>query len=98
PPAGRAVLAPARDALASVESARQAVDDISGLVRGQVTVGMVTGCTVGSLFAALASFRADFPGVEVSLVEGNSDELIADVQSGSNDLALVAVAGAPPDD
>ena len=41
---GSAVLPFARAALDAVTNARLAVDDLAGLVRGQVTVGMVSGC------------------------------------------------------
>src|ERR1700712_4145167 len=44
--AGRAALGPARTALAAVDALRRAVDDVSGLVRGRLTVGMVSGCTI----------------------------------------------------
>src|ERR1700759_1183095 len=43
-PAGHAALSPARAALASVAAVRLAVDDVAGLVRGRLTVGMVTAC------------------------------------------------------
>src|SRR5579864_5915221 len=43
---GAAVLPFARAALSAVTNARLAVDQLAGLVRGQVTVGMVSGCSV----------------------------------------------------
>src|ERR1700712_5219510 len=44
--AGRAALVHARAALASAEATRQAVDEVNGLVRGALVVGMVPACTV----------------------------------------------------
>src|SRR5665811_1133255 len=44
--AGAAALVHARAVLASVNTLRQAVDDVTGLVRGRLVVGMVTACTV----------------------------------------------------
>src|SRR5476651_2161274 len=55
--AGAAALEHARAILASVNAVRAAVDDVSGLLRGRLVVGMVTGCTVTPLFDALAAFR-----------------------------------------
>src|SRR3954447_3341651 len=72
-PAGAAALEHARAALAAAESVRRAVDDVNGLVRGRLALGMVTGCTITPLFDALAAFRGAHPGVEVSVFEDNSD-------------------------
>src|ERR1700760_779537 len=95
--AGSAALEHARAALAAVEDVRHAVDDVNDLVRGRLVVGMVTACTVTPLFDALAAFHRDHPGVEVALHEDNSDRLGGAVRSGTDDLALIGVAGAPPD-
>ena len=43
---GSAVLPFARAALDAVANARLAADELAGLVRGQVTVGMVSGCAL----------------------------------------------------
>src|SRR5512147_1594849 len=53
--AGAAALAPARAALAAASAVRAAVDDVNGLLRGRLVVGMVVACTVTPLFEALAS-------------------------------------------
>jgi DNA-binding transcriptional LysR family regulator len=58
---------------------------------------MVTACMVTPLFDALAAFRLAHPGVEISLSEDNSDRLVEGVRSGDPDIALVGVAGAPPE-
>jgi DNA-binding transcriptional LysR family regulator len=94
--AGAAALEHARGALASVEAVRQAVDDVNGLIRGRLVVGMVTACTVTPLFDALASFHLAHPAVEISLVEDNSDRLVARVRTGTTDLALVGASGTTP--
>jgi DNA-binding transcriptional LysR family regulator len=83
--------------LASVESLRRSVDDVTGLVRGTLRVGMVTASRLPPLLDALASFHADHPGVEIVLVEDGSQQLIGHVRSGTVDVALVATAGDPPD-
>lgn len=94
--AGEAALEHARAALASVNAARQAVDGVLSLVRGRLAIGMVTACTVTPLFDALATFHTAYPGVEIALIEDNSDRLIEQVRSQTLDLALVGTAGAPP--
>ncbi|NML55497.1 LysR family transcriptional regulator [Streptomyces sp. R302] len=95
--AGEAALAHARAALASAEAVGRAVDEVTGLVRGRLTVGMVVGCTLTPLFDALAAFHAAHPGVEVLLQEDNSDRLAEGVRSGAVDLALIGAAAATPD-
>jgi DNA-binding transcriptional LysR family regulator len=95
-PAGRVALDHARAALASAGAVQQAVGEVTGLVRGRLTVGMVTGCTVTPLFEALAAFHRAYPGMEITVREDNSDRLVDGVRSGAIDLALVGVAEATP--
>jgi DNA-binding transcriptional LysR family regulator len=94
--AGAAALPHARATLAAAAAARQAVDDVTGLLSGRIVVGMVTACTVTPLFDALAAFHLAHPGVEIALMEGNSDWLIERVRTGAADVALIGAAGAPP--
>lgn len=94
--AGAAALPHARAALAAADAMRHAVDDVTGLIRGRLVVGMVVGCRITPLFDALAAFHLDHPGVEIALLEDNSDRLIELVRSGEADLGLIATAGAPP--
>jgi DNA-binding transcriptional LysR family regulator len=94
--AGAAAVPLARAALASVDAMRKAVDDVTGLIRGRLVVGMVVGCRLTPLFDALAALHLDHPGVEIALIEDNSDRLIELVRKGEADLALIATAAAPP--
>ena len=94
--AGAAALEHARAALASADAVRQAVDEVSGLIRGRLMAGMVTACTVTGLFDALAAFRLAHPGIEITLIEDNSDRLIESVRTGRADLALIGTAGTLP--
>jgi DNA-binding transcriptional LysR family regulator len=94
--AGSAALAHARAALLSVDAMRQAVDEINGLIRGHLTVGMVTACTVAPLFDVLAAFHNANPGIEITLIEDSSDRLVERVRSGEVQLALIGAAEAPP--
>ncbi|CAM5725741.1 LysR family transcriptional regulator OS=Streptomyces alboniger OX=132473 GN=CP975_30740 PE=3 SV=1 [Streptomyces alboniger] len=95
--AGKAALEPARAALAAAGAVGQAVGQVTGLIRGRLTVGMVTGCTLTPLFDALAAFHRAHPGVEISLLEDNSDRLVEGLRAGTVDLALVGTATATPD-
>lgn len=95
--AGKAALEHARAALAAAVAVGRSVGEVTGLIRGRLTVGMVTGCTITPLFDALAAFHRAHPGVELSLQEDNSDRLIDGVRAATVDLALVGTATATPD-
>ncbi|CAJ1502856.1 LysR family transcriptional regulator [[Mycobacterium] holstebronense] len=88
--AGAAVLPYAKAALAAVGDVRLAVDELSQLIRGTVTIGTVTAHPV-DVPGLLAEFHADYPGVEITLSTANSDELIDAVRGGDLDLAIVSV-------
>jgi DNA-binding transcriptional LysR family regulator len=94
--AGAAALPHARAVLTSAGAVRQAVDAVNGLIRGRLVVGMVTACTVTPLFDALAAFHRAHPGVEITLIEDNSDRLTERVRAGAADLALIGASGTPP--
>jgi DNA-binding transcriptional LysR family regulator len=95
--AGNAALRHARAALAAAAAVGQAVGEVTDLIRGQLTVGMVIGCTITPLFDALAAFHREHPGVEISLLEDSSDRLVEGVRAGTIDLALIGTAAATPD-
>src|SRR6476660_8299609 len=95
---GSAVLPFARAARDAVANARRAVDELAGLVRGQVTVGMVSGCALPALAELLAGFHDRHPGVAIALVEDNSDRLVERLRDGRLDLALIGWAEQTPAD
>ncbi len=80
--AGAAMLPYARAALEAVIGARLAVDELTGLVRGRVAVGMLTACSIVALFDLLESFHQRYPAIDLTLSEANSDHLIEALQSG----------------
>ena len=93
---GAAVLPLARAALQSVESARRTVEELAGLVRGVVRVGMVVSCGTMDLPELLSAFHSRHPDVEITLAEANSDTSIESLVDGRLDLALVGYAGETP--
>ncbi|GAA4536794.1 LysR family transcriptional regulator [Amycolatopsis samaneae] len=94
---GLAALPHARAALAAVAGVRQAVDELAGLVRGQVALGMVTSPGPVRVPELLALFHERHPAVEITLREGNSDLLIESLRDGRLDVAVVGMAGDPPE-
>ncbi|MFJ7997215.1 LysR family transcriptional regulator [Streptomyces sp. NPDC096310] len=95
--AGTAVLPYARAALAAVEGVRLTVDELTGLLRGRVAIGTVTSHQV-DLPGLLAGFHNDHPGVEISLCEETSDQLLDGLRTGRLDAAIISVGDTAPDD
>ncbi|MEU7555106.1 LysR family transcriptional regulator [Streptomyces sp. NPDC044571] len=96
---GRAVLPYARAALAAADAVQQTVDSYTGLLRGRVTLGLVSGAA-GHAFD-IAAFLADFhdahPTLEVALTEDTSERMQAALLAGELDIALLGPAEeAPP--
>ena len=99
--AGQALLPQARATLAAATAARDAVDAVSGGVRGTVLLGTMQaqGMRALNVPGLLAEFRAQHPLVEVHIrhAAGGSSEMATQVREGQLDLAFVALpAGQPP--
>ncbi|MFC8528607.1 LysR family transcriptional regulator [Nocardia sp. NPDC057227] len=97
--AGAAVLPHARAALAAAERAGQVADEFTGLLRGQVRIGLISGATADEfdVAGALAGFHAAHPGISIGLTEDISAEMLAAVLRGELDAALVSLTSDPPD-
>jgi DNA-binding transcriptional LysR family regulator len=89
-PAGEVALPYARAALAAVADLHVAVDELTQLVRGTVTIGAVTSHNV-DIPALLADFHAEHPNVEITLSTDSSDALIEKLHTGQLDAAIVSV-------
>ena len=96
--AGVAVLPHARAALAAVAAVRNAVDELTGLLRGRISIGTVTSISSEGfdLAALLARFHRDHPHVEITLTAANSDELVRSLHDGRLDLAVLGLGAAAP--
>ena len=95
--AGQAVLPFARAALSAVAGARLAVDELSGLLRGHVAVGMVGQVASLDMPDLLAGFHRRHPAIEITLAEDSSDHLAEAVRTGAYDLAVIGLDPARPD-
>ena len=95
---GAAVLPYARAALSSVSGARATVAEFTGLVRGHVTVGMVTSMSTHALDlpGLLSDFHRRHPEVEITLSEAGSGVLLDRLQAGRIDGVFAGLAGDPP--
>jgi DNA-binding transcriptional LysR family regulator len=96
-PTGRAFLGEAKHVLAAAAAARQVVDDMQGLHRGTLSIGMVQGVApLLDIADLLGRFHAACPHVEIRLMTGGSGPLIEGVRAGELDLAFTQFVGAAP--
>ncbi|WP_327114756.1 LysR family transcriptional regulator [Nocardia sp. NBC_01730] len=93
---GAEVLPHARAALDATERMTQTVDEFTGLLRGQVRVGLISGAAVDEfdVAAVLADFHDDHPQVGISLTEDTSERMLAALARGELDVALIGLTGA----
>lgn len=93
--AGAAVLPYARTALAAVDGARLTVAELTGLLRGHLAIGTVTSHNV-DVPGMLADFSRRHPQVEITLSEGNTDDLLQRLRAGHLDAAIISVGQDAP--
>jgi len=96
-PTGRAFHAEARRVLAATASARQVVDEMQGLRRGILSVGMIQSTAHWlDIAELLGQFYAACPHVEIRLTSSGSLPLTKSVRNGELDLAFVYFTGPVP--
>jgi DNA-binding transcriptional LysR family regulator len=95
--AGRVLHEHALRIVREVENARGAVDDLRGMVRGDLTVCAVQTANAGFLVDVMARFHASHPGVVVRTREERGDDVVEAVLEGRASLGLTYLTGATPD-
>lgn len=89
-PAGRALLAHARDVLARVERLQENLAVYAGGAVGQIRVLSNTNALAEFLPEVLSAYLARHPGVSIDIEERTSDEIVGMVAEGAADLGIVA--------
>jgi DNA-binding transcriptional LysR family regulator len=89
--AGEALLPYARAALAQVEHGRQAVAALRGLVTGHLRVGLVMPLPDRRVIRAIGAYGRRYPGIELTLVEGETDALLDGLASGDLQTAFIGL-------
>lgn len=87
--AGRAFLPEARAVLARAEEARRVLDDLAGLVRGEVRIAASQTVATYWLPSRMARFVARHPGIDVGMTVGNTAQAVDAVLNGEADCAFV---------
>ncbi|MEV8541721.1 LysR family transcriptional regulator [Streptomyces sp. NPDC051572] len=82
----------ARRILADVDTARAALDALSGLRRGRLRLGLVqTRASSVDLVEVMADYHARYPGIDFHVTNAPSAEMAAAVLAGDLDIAIVGL-------
>jgi DNA-binding transcriptional LysR family regulator len=87
--AGRVLAEHTEGILARLEAAEEELAAIAGLRGGQLRMASFPTAGATLMPAAIASFRASYPEVELTLVEGEPEEIAPRLRGGELDLALL---------
>ena len=87
--AGEALLPFARRILADVDAAASELSQVGGLARGRLAVGATPSLAATLVPPVLARFHSAYPGIELALREAGSMDLVAALEEGALDIALV---------
>lgn len=87
--AGQALVGHAEAILARMDAAEAALAAIAGLRGGRLRMASFPTAGATLMPAAIAAFRASYPGVEVTLAEGEPEQIAPRLLAGELDLALL---------
>lgn len=95
--AGEVFLAYARQAISELKVVESRIEQLRGLVRGQVNVAAVESVAGGLLPAAITKFQATHPNVRFHVRIGAPEELVSALAADQTDLVLTHHAPATGD-
>lgn len=87
--AGQALVGHAEGILAQLEAAEVALSAIAGLRGGRLRMASFPTAGATLMPLAIATFRASYPEVELSLAEGEPEQIAPRLRAGELDLALL---------
>ena len=88
-PAGQALVAHAEGILARLQAAEAELEALTGLRGGQLRMASFPTAGATLMPLAIAIFRAQHPAVELTLAEGEPEEIVPRLAGGEFDLALL---------
>jgi DNA-binding transcriptional LysR family regulator len=77
--------------LAAVDGGREAVAALSGLLTGRLAVGLVQPLPDRRVPRLVGAFRRAHPGIDLALIEGETDALLAALARGEIHAALIGL-------
>src|SRR5947208_4565701 len=87
--AGQTLVAHAEGILARLDSAEAALSAIAGLRGGRLRMASFPTAGATLMPVAIAEFRTTYPEVELTLAEGEPEEIVPRLRGGELDLALL---------
>lgn len=87
--AGRLFISEARSVLARAEQAERVLGDLAGLKRGKLKLAASQTVANYWLPALMQRFRAAYPGFDLTMVTGNTTDVVLMVRGATVDLGLV---------
>src|ERR687894_751614 len=88
---GGVILGYAERVLAEVDGLHSELEELTGLLRGQLRIGGVHPTGPYDLFGMLADFRTAHPGVAIHMVENTQEDVLAALGSDELDCAFTAL-------
>jgi DNA-binding transcriptional LysR family regulator len=88
---GRVILGYAQRVLAEVDGMRSELEEITGLLRGELHIGGVYPTGPYDLFGMLADFRAAHPGVAIHMGEATQEDVLTALRADELDCAFAAL-------
>lgn len=95
-PLGRSLKPHLEQILVSAASAKQSAADISSVRRVPLSVGVAGAVSPARLKLVFSELSDSFPGLDLSMNYGSSEELLHAVQAGQIEAAVIARPEAPP--
>jgi DNA-binding transcriptional LysR family regulator len=77
--------------LSDIEATGAEARALSGMARGRLAVGATPSLITSALAPALVQFHRSHPGIDLSVVEAGSHQLLPQVATGEVDLALIVL-------
>src|SRR5271168_1681948 len=87
--AGQTLVGHAEGILARLDAAEASMSAIAGLRGGRLRVASFPTAGATLMPTAIATFRSSYPGVELTLVEGEPQDIAPRLRAGELDLALL---------
>ena len=86
---GKLLYRHAKEIISLVNKTSEEIRAMGKGMRGKIAIGLVEGSAPNIASSWIETFLSDYSNVEFSVVDGNSDELIAKLRSGLIDMAVI---------
>lgn len=89
-PNAKAILPCVRELLAVNERLEQTISGLNGLVAGRLTIAAFASISRSWLPPVIRVFERSYPGIEIQLLEGGTDEILGWVKENTADFGLMS--------